>query len=164
MVATDTAVVEMEELQDVIAEGRELGFLTLDTVLAALEEAELDRDQTQDLLSQLEEHSIEIIGPAEPGPESRLAEDEGDGHASAHDDDDRSSAVPTILRLRAPPRSRTPLRRRVTARKMNGQTKLRAAHAPAGAEEGRSRSSHRAKPGLAAPVPAFDRSRAPADG
>jgi RNA polymerase primary sigma factor len=60
-IATGTAVVEREELQDVVAEGREFGFLTLDTVLAAVEEAELDRDQTDDLLRQLEEHSVEVI-------------------------------------------------------------------------------------------------------
>jgi RNA polymerase primary sigma factor len=60
-IATGIAVVERDELQDVVAEGREFGFLTMDTVLAAVEEAELDREQTDDLLRHLEEHSVEVI-------------------------------------------------------------------------------------------------------
>jgi RNA polymerase primary sigma factor len=59
-----TAVVEREELQEVVAEGRELGFLSLETVLAAVQEAELDREQTDDLLSQLAQDSIELIDSA----------------------------------------------------------------------------------------------------
>jgi hypothetical protein len=49
--AADTAVVEQEELQGMIAEGQERGFLALDTFTAAVEEAELTASQTQDLLS-----------------------------------------------------------------------------------------------------------------
>jgi RNA polymerase primary sigma factor len=99
VIATGTAVAEVEELQDVVAEGRELGFLTLDTILAAVEEAELDREQTDDLFSQLEHHSVEIIGPAETEPQ-RI---EGDRHRDGeHDtlpagppDDDRHASSPS---------------------------------------------------------------------
>ena len=50
MVTADTAVVEMEELQGMIAEGQERGFLTAEALAGALEEAELSAAQTQDLL------------------------------------------------------------------------------------------------------------------
>jgi RNA polymerase primary sigma factor len=76
--ADSTAVVEIEELQGVIAEGQERGFLAYETVVLALEEAELTQDQTQDLLSYLEEHGIEVLAAGEPEPslaEPNLAED-----------------------------------------------------------------------------------------
>jgi RNA polymerase primary sigma factor len=78
-IAAGTAVVEREELQQVVAEGRELGFVTLDAVLAALEEAELDGEETDDLLSQLEEHSVELIEPAAYEPDQLQGEFERDG-------------------------------------------------------------------------------------
>ena len=63
--AGETAVVEMEELQGVIAEGQERGFLTAEALAAAVEDAELSAQQTQDLASYLEEHGIEVVGSAE---------------------------------------------------------------------------------------------------
>jgi hypothetical protein len=62
VVATDTPVVEMEELQSIIAEGQERGFLTAESVTSAVEEAELTGGQAQDLFSYLEEHGIEVLG------------------------------------------------------------------------------------------------------
>jgi RNA polymerase primary sigma factor len=78
MTATPTAVVEIEELQGIIAEGQEKGFLAAEALESALEEADLTRQQIQDLFSYLEEHAIDVIG-AEAAPELRLgsaAEDE----------------------------------------------------------------------------------------
>jgi RNA polymerase primary sigma factor len=63
--AGDTAVVELEELQGLIAEGQEKGFLTTEALAATLEEAELSAAQTQDLLSYMEEHGIDLVGSAE---------------------------------------------------------------------------------------------------
>jgi RNA polymerase primary sigma factor len=77
LIATDsTAVVEMEELQGVIAEGQERGFLTYETVVSALEEAELTQDQTQDLLSYLEEHGIDVLAQGETEPRPGLSASE----------------------------------------------------------------------------------------
>jgi RNA polymerase primary sigma factor len=67
--ATDTAVVELEELHGIIAESQERGFLTADALAGALEEAELSSSQTQDLLSYLEEHGIEVLAAGESAPE-----------------------------------------------------------------------------------------------
>jgi RNA polymerase primary sigma factor len=76
IVADSTAVVEMDELQGLISEGQERGFLAHETVVSASEEAELTQDQTQDLLSYLEEHGVDVLAAGEPEPS--LAEHEHD--------------------------------------------------------------------------------------
>jgi RNA polymerase primary sigma factor len=65
LVAAEPAVVEMEELQGVIAEGQEKGFLSAEVLAAALEEMELSPLQAQDLYSYLEEHGIELLDGSE---------------------------------------------------------------------------------------------------
>jgi RNA polymerase primary sigma factor len=90
VIAAGTAVAEVEELQEVVAQGRELGFLTLDTILAAVEEAELDHEQTDDLFGQLEEHSVEVIG----APEPQSVPAGGDGHQSDEHDDPLNGPSP----------------------------------------------------------------------
>ncbi|MGA2166446.1 MAG: sigma-70 family RNA polymerase sigma factor, partial [Solirubrobacteraceae bacterium] len=65
--AAEVAVVEIEELQTLIADGQERGFVASDALATALEEAEVALEQVHDLLSYLEEHGIEIVG--EPVPE-----------------------------------------------------------------------------------------------
>jgi RNA polymerase primary sigma factor len=82
-VAMDTAVVEMEELQVMIAEGQEQGFLTAEAVAATLEEAGLSNEQAGDLLSYLEEHGIEVVGQGESESEPHLGDG---GHGSTHVD------------------------------------------------------------------------------
>jgi RNA polymerase primary sigma factor len=86
-VATDTAVVEIEELQSMIAEGQERGFLAAETIATALEEAGLGEEQAGDLLSYLEEHGVEVVSSDEVEVEPRL---EADGQArsvAAHEDE-----------------------------------------------------------------------------
>ena len=65
---TDT-VIEMEEMQAVLAGARERGFVSAASLRAAIEEAELSSEQTRDLFSHLEEHAIEIVDPEEAGAE-----------------------------------------------------------------------------------------------
>ena len=55
-------MVEIEELQTLIADGQERGFVASDALATALEEADVALEQVQDLLSYLEEHGIEIVG------------------------------------------------------------------------------------------------------
>ncbi|MHB8240915.1 MAG: sigma-70 family RNA polymerase sigma factor [Solirubrobacteraceae bacterium] len=69
LIAPATAVVEIEELQGVIAEGQDKGFLAAETLDTALEEAELSPQQLQDLFSYLEEHGIDVIGSSEAASE-----------------------------------------------------------------------------------------------
>ncbi len=70
-----TAVVEIEELQAVIAEGQEKGFLAAEVLDTAVEEAELSSQQTQDLFSYLEEHGIDVVGSSEAAAELTAGRD-----------------------------------------------------------------------------------------
>jgi RNA polymerase primary sigma factor len=63
LVAAEASVVELEEVQAAIAEGREHGSLTAEALAAIVEEADLSGEQAHDLLSYLEEHGIEIVAP-----------------------------------------------------------------------------------------------------
>ncbi len=65
LIVPATAVVEIEELQGVLGEGQEKGFLAAEALDTALEEAELSPQQTRDLFSYLEEHGIDVIGASE---------------------------------------------------------------------------------------------------
>jgi RNA polymerase primary sigma factor len=85
LIATDTAVVELDELQGIIAESQEHGFVTVQALTAVLEETELSGQQTQDLLSYLEEHGVELVSAGEPAAELHA---HATGVAS-HDDADR---------------------------------------------------------------------------
>jgi RNA polymerase primary sigma factor len=69
LATTEPAVVEMEELQAIIAEGQERGFLTPEALAAAVEEAELSAHQARDLVSYLEEHGVEILAAGDAAPE-----------------------------------------------------------------------------------------------
>ena len=92
-VAMETAVVEIEELQGIIGEGQERGFLAADVLAAALEEAELSAKQAQDLLSYLEEHGIDVVASGDAAelqaPDGRAdrggARDEDPLEGPAHD-------------------------------------------------------------------------------
>jgi RNA polymerase primary sigma factor len=84
-VATDTAVVELEELQGMIAEGQERGFLTAEAVTSVMEDAGLSDEQAGDLLSYLEEHGIDVVGRRESGSEPTLAEDAPGRNRSTRD-------------------------------------------------------------------------------
>ncbi len=90
--ATDTAVVEIEELQGLIAEGQEKGFLAADALAAALEEAELSGRQTQDLLGYLEEHGIDVLRDGQPAAELQLPGDREDHDGGGEEDPLAASA------------------------------------------------------------------------
>ena len=74
VVTAEQPVVEMEELQSVIAEGQEKGFLPTETLAGVLEELELSSQQVQDLLSYLEEHGVELLEAGESAPELGVQE------------------------------------------------------------------------------------------
>jgi RNA polymerase primary sigma factor len=63
------SVVEMEEMQGLLAGARERGFVSAANLRATIEEAELSSEQAQDLLSHFEEHAIEIVDSEEAGGE-----------------------------------------------------------------------------------------------
>ena len=67
LMAAEASVVELEEVQAAIAEGKEHGFLSAEVLAATVEEADLSSEQAHDLLSYLEEHGIEIVTPESAG-------------------------------------------------------------------------------------------------
>jgi RNA polymerase primary sigma factor len=58
----DAQLLELEELQGLIAEGHERGFVTIEGIAGALEDHEVSKDQIGDLYAYLEEHGIELLG------------------------------------------------------------------------------------------------------
>jgi RNA polymerase primary sigma factor len=70
-----TAVVEMDEIRTLIAEGQERGSLSAERVESALEEAELSSEQGRDLYSYLEEHDIDVVGSQERDGSDEAAAD-----------------------------------------------------------------------------------------
>src|SRR6266508_5754688 len=52
---------DAEELERLVADGLEQGFLTYDEIAAGLEDAELTREQTEDFYTYLVERSIELV-------------------------------------------------------------------------------------------------------
>jgi RNA polymerase primary sigma factor len=66
LATTDISVVDIEEVQVAIAEGRERGFITASALAALVEEADLSSEQTHDLLSCLEEHGVDVVEPVGP--------------------------------------------------------------------------------------------------
>jgi RNA polymerase primary sigma factor len=69
------SVVEIEELQGILASARERGFVTAASLQAVVEEIELNREQAHDLLSYLDEHGIEVLDA--DGPAVELQVDQG---------------------------------------------------------------------------------------
>jgi RNA polymerase primary sigma factor len=88
VIGTDT-VVEMEELQGILAAGRERGLVTAASLQRAIDEAELSSEQARDLFSYLEEHGIEVSETDDAGPELHAG---GQAAAVASDASDESAS------------------------------------------------------------------------
>ena len=58
MLTVDIAPPEVEELQKLVTQGQEKGFLTYDEIVAGLEEVELSKEQIEDFYTFLIDHSI----------------------------------------------------------------------------------------------------------
>ncbi len=68
----ETAVIDLDEFRPLIAEGHERGFLTFEQIAGCLEEAEVTKEQIQELHSYLDEQGIEVVES-----DGRLARSEG---------------------------------------------------------------------------------------
>jgi RNA polymerase primary sigma factor len=88
VIVTDS-VVELEELQGILVAGRERGLVTAASLQSAIDEAELNGEQTRDLFSYLEEHGIEVSETDEAGPELHAG---GQAAAVASDAENAESA------------------------------------------------------------------------
>ncbi|MEP6977661.1 MAG: RNA polymerase sigma factor RpoD [Thermoleophilia bacterium] len=61
MLTVDIALPDIEELQKLVTEGQEKGFLTYDEIANSLEEVELTKEQIEDFYTYLIDHSIELM-------------------------------------------------------------------------------------------------------
>src|SRR5205807_1133355 len=62
LLADEAPIVEHDELRPLIAEGMERGFLTFDQIATCLEEADVTKEQVQELHSYLDDHGIDVVG------------------------------------------------------------------------------------------------------
>jgi RNA polymerase primary sigma factor len=67
--AVDMPPFEAEELQTLIAEGQERGFLTVEAIASGLEELEISKEQIQELYAYLDEQGVDVIGADSPAAE-----------------------------------------------------------------------------------------------
>jgi RNA polymerase primary sigma factor len=61
MLTVDIALPEVEELQKLVLEGQEKGFLTYDEIATGLEDVELTKEQIEDFYTYLIDHSIDLV-------------------------------------------------------------------------------------------------------
>jgi len=87
LLSDETPIAELDELQPLIAEGQERGFLRFSEIEACLEEVEVTKEQVQELHAYLDEQGIAVVGA-----DGKLARSEGSSvEANArrkHSDDD----------------------------------------------------------------------------
>jgi RNA polymerase primary sigma factor len=80
MLSVDIALPEVEELQRLVEQGLEKGFLTYDEIVTGLDDVELTKEQIEDFYAYLIDHSIELHEGVEhkdfPHAEPVLVEEE----------------------------------------------------------------------------------------
>jgi RNA polymerase primary sigma factor len=79
LLGDEAPIVEQDEIRPLIAEGQERGFLTFEQIATCLEEADVTKEQVQELHAYLDEHGIDVVEA-----DGRLAKSEaGSVEASA---------------------------------------------------------------------------------
>src|SRR5688572_30363573 len=80
MLTVDISLPDVEELQKLVQDGQEKGFLTYDEIVTGLEEADLTKEQIEDFYTYLIDHSIELMEGEKfkhpPHEQPALAEEE----------------------------------------------------------------------------------------
>jgi RNA polymerase primary sigma factor len=61
MLTVDISLPEVEELQKLVQDGIDKGFLTYDEIVAGLDDVELTKDQVEDFYTYLIEHGVELM-------------------------------------------------------------------------------------------------------
>ena len=85
----EPSILEVDEVQTLVGEAQERGFVTVEAIAAAVEETEATREQVHELYAYLEEHAIELIGADDSAGDvgtSSPAEAADDGPAAAAED------------------------------------------------------------------------------
>ena len=65
----EPSILEVDEVQTLVTEAQERGFVSVETIASAVEETEATREQIQELYAYLEEHAIELVGSEESNGE-----------------------------------------------------------------------------------------------
>ena len=79
MLTVDIALPEVEELQKLVQDGIEKGFLNYDEIATGLEEVELTKEQIEDFYTYLIDHNVELLeGETHKRPPHEPAEPEED--------------------------------------------------------------------------------------
>ena len=65
MLTVEISLPEVEELQKLVADGQEKGFLSYDEIATGLEEVELTKEQVEDFYTYLSDHGVELVGGAD---------------------------------------------------------------------------------------------------
>ena len=80
MLTVDIAPPDAEELQKLVQQGQEKGFLTYDEIVSGLEDVELTKEQVEEFYTYLIDHSVELVEGEQhkslPHEQPELAEDE----------------------------------------------------------------------------------------
>src|SRR3989454_7155379 len=80
VLTVDIALPDVEELQKLVQDGLERGFLTYDEIVAGLEDVELSKEQVEDFYTYLIDHGVELMEGEQhkhpPHEQPALAEDE----------------------------------------------------------------------------------------
>src|SRR6185312_9177866 len=61
MLTVDISLPEIEELQKLVTEGVEKGFLSYDEIVTGLEEVDLTKEQVEDFYTYLVEHGVDLV-------------------------------------------------------------------------------------------------------
>ena len=61
MLTVEISLPEVEELQKLVAEGKEKGFLSYDEIANGLEDVEITKEQVEDFYTYLTEHNIDLV-------------------------------------------------------------------------------------------------------
>jgi RNA polymerase primary sigma factor len=61
LLSDEAPITELEEFRPLITEGQERGFLTFDQIASCLEEAEVTKEQVQELHAYLDEQGIDVV-------------------------------------------------------------------------------------------------------
>ncbi len=72
LLSDEAPIMELDELRPLITEGQERGFLTFDRIATCLEEAEVTKEQVQELHAYLDDQGIEVVEA-----DGRLAKSDG---------------------------------------------------------------------------------------
>jgi RNA polymerase primary sigma factor len=84
----EAPITELDEFRPLIAEGQERGFLTFDQIASCLEEAEVTKEQVQELHSYLDEQGIDVVEA-----DGRPAKSDGGGVEAAAERDPAEEAA-----------------------------------------------------------------------